>query len=75
MDNWQPTGMAYKHHCPKYQKDKDIFYSRMFERDWYYYKFLKAREFATWFIFAENFTKAVDLLKLLNGETDYRREE
>ena len=57
------------------EKDKDIFYSRMFERDWYYYKFLKAREFATWFIFAENFTKAVDLLKLLNGEKDYRREE
>lgn len=69
--------------CPKIcaypgetgENDKDIFYSRMFERDWYYYKFLKAREFGTWLIFAENLTKAVDLLKLLNGEKDYRREE
>ena len=69
--------------CPKIcaypgetgEKDKDVFYSRMFERDWYYYKYLEIREFVTWFILAENLTRAVDLLKLLNGEKDYRREE
>ena len=69
--------------CPKIcaypgetgEKDKDVFYSRMFERDWYDDKYLKMREFKNWFLQPENFTKAVDLLKLLNGEKDYRREE
>jgi len=32
-------------------------------------------EFRTWFLQMENTKKAVDLLKLLNGEPDYRREE
>ncbi len=69
--------------CPKIcaypgeagEKDQDVFYSRMFERDWYYKKRLEMWEFRTWFLQMENTKKAVDLLKLLNGETDYRREE
>lgn len=69
--------------CPKIcaypgeagEKDQDVFYSRMFERDWYYKKRLEMWEFRTWFLQMENTKKAVDLLKLLNGEPDYRREE
>ena len=60
--------------APKYVHTQERLAKRI-RRDWYYKKRLEMWEFRTWFLQMENTKKAVDLLKLLNGEPDYRREE
>lgn len=61
-----------------YSEETDVqgvFYSRRFERDWYYGKRLEWFAYKDWFRQPHNFLKAVDILKLLNGEEDYAREQ
>lgn len=54
---------------------ENVFYAERFSWEWYHEKFLKFYKFSDWYIQRNNYMKVVDILKLLNGEPDYIREE
>jgi len=54
---------------------KNVLYTKRFEWDWYHDKRLEFDSFNDWIRQDRNFTKVIDILKMLNGEPNYMREE
>jgi len=54
---------------------EDVVYSERFEWDWYHGKRLEFVNYNDWCRQEKHFIKILDILKLLNGEKDYMREQ